>query len=304
MLTELKINPRPPFSFEQTIYSHGWVNLLPNSWDMESRAFSRVEQLQSGKVVLLTITGNTSVQKPEVFINVRSEKQLLEKDSKQIIHMVNHMLRIDEDLSGFYELCQKHGGRWLKALTGAGRLLRSPTLFEDVIKTICTTNIQWGGTKRMVNELVETFGASFPGNPERKAFPTAKSIAALGFEEFDRMVRLGYRSRYVHECAAASADGSLDLDGLQKSNLETSDLKKELLKIKGIGNYAAATLLMLLGHYDELPIDSVFKEFVSKKYFPGKKYSEKKALSIYRRWGNWKHLAYWFDLWQGLNEDI
>lgn len=304
MTIEFKINPRPPFSFEQTIYSHGWINLLPNSWDMETKIFSRVEQLQSGEVVLIKMHGNKSVTQPEVLINIQSERELSEKDRSEILHSVSHMLRIDEDLSGFYKLCKKHGGHWLNALNGAGRLLRSPSLFEDVIKTICTTNIQWGGTKRMVGELVSAFGAPFSEDPQLKAFPAAESIASVSFDEFDKRVRLGYRSSYVYECAVRVVDGTLDLGGIQNNKFASEDLKKELLKIKGIGNYAAATLMMLSGHYDELPVDSVFKEFVSKKYLPGKKYSEKKALAIYRRWESWKHLAYWFDLWQGLNEDV
>ena len=78
---------------------------------------------------------------------------------------------------------------------------------------------------------------------------------------------------------------------------------KKLLEIKGIGNYAAATLLMLLGRYDELPTDTVFRDFVSKKYFKGKSVVEKKAQSIYKSWGKWKYLAYWFELWEMYNEE-
>jgi len=92
------------------------------------------------------------------------------------------------------------------------------------------------------------------------------------------------------------SDGEIDLESLLDPEIPTSELKKKLLTIKGIGNYAAATMLMLLDHYDELPVDSVFKEFVSKKYFNGKKYSEKKAHKIYNKWGKWKYLAYWFDM--------
>ena len=47
------------------------------------------------------------------------------------------------------------------APAGIGRLLRSPTVFEDLVKVICTTNVQWGGTKRMVRELVDAFGLPF-----------------------------------------------------------------------------------------------------------------------------------------------
>jgi CBS domain-containing protein len=47
------------------------------------------------------------------------------------------MFRLDEDLSGFYALVQKDELSW--CALGAGRMLRAPTVFEDVVKTICSS---------------------------------------------------------------------------------------------------------------------------------------------------------------------
>jgi hypothetical protein len=44
------------------------------------------------------------------------------------------MFRLDEDLSGFYELVRDDDLAW--CALGAGRMLRAPTVFEDVVKTI------------------------------------------------------------------------------------------------------------------------------------------------------------------------
>jgi hypothetical protein len=44
------------------------------------------------------------------------------------------MFRLDEDLSGFYELVREDELAWYAL--GAGRMLRAPTVFEDVVKTI------------------------------------------------------------------------------------------------------------------------------------------------------------------------
>ena len=50
---------------------------------------------------------------------------------------VEHMFRLDEDLSGFYAVVSEDGElSW--CARGAGRMLRAPTVFEDVVKTICT----------------------------------------------------------------------------------------------------------------------------------------------------------------------
>lgn len=47
---------------------------------------------------------------------------------------VRHMFRLDEDLSSLYAACREDEQvRW--CADGAGRMLRGPTVFEDVIKT-------------------------------------------------------------------------------------------------------------------------------------------------------------------------
>ncbi len=42
-------------------------------------------------------------------------------------------------------------------------MLRSPSVFEDVVKTICTTNTAWSGTRKMTAALVDNLGVEAPG---------------------------------------------------------------------------------------------------------------------------------------------
>ena len=73
-----------------------------------------------------------------------------------------HVLRLDEDLSPFYAAAAGRSGAELGD-EGAGRMIRSPTVFEEVVKTICTTNCTWSATVRMVSSLVEELGEPGPG---------------------------------------------------------------------------------------------------------------------------------------------
>ncbi len=95
---------------------------------------------------------------------------------------VAHMFRLDEDLSGFYAICAADGELgW--CVDGAGRMLRAPTVFEDVVKTICTTNTSWSGTTKMTTALVENLGIEAPAagvrsRPRRRwRRPTSSSTA-------------------------------------------------------------------------------------------------------------------------------
>src|SRR5262249_11158505 len=137
----------------------------------------------------------------------------------------------------------------------AGRLMRSPTVFEDLVKTMCTTNCSWALTKKMLVNMVDLLGE--PSADGRKAFPTAAAMAAQSEKFYRDEIRAGYRSPYFIELAASVASGKLDPENWLHSDLPTSELKKELKKVKGVGDYAADNLLKLLGRYDGgLALDS------------------------------------------------
>jgi hypothetical protein len=53
---------------------------------------------------------------------------------QRLAETIARVFRLDEDLSGFYALVAEDDLAW--CATGAGRMLRAPTVFEDVVKTI------------------------------------------------------------------------------------------------------------------------------------------------------------------------
>lgn len=281
------------FDFSSTLTSHGWVVLPPNVYDKEAYSFSRAEALPGGQIARLTVSSGKANQ---VRILVESPGELLAPDKKYIKERVRHMLRLDEDYSGFYELCGARGGVWAGLACGKGRMLRLPSLFEDLVKVICTTNIQWGGTKRMARELVDAYGMPFEPQPELKTFPSPESIANDSLEAFKQKVNLGYRAAYIHGLSARVAEGSLDLDELAAASTPTAGIRKLLKGIKGIGDYAAASMLMLLGRYDEIPADTVFRDHMLKNHSTGDAFDLKQAQAFYADWGRWKALSYWFEM--------
>ncbi len=267
-----------PFDFAGTAYSHGWAVLAPNCWDNERLGLTRTERLGPDRVVHLDVTGTRSASGKRVRVDVTHEGELRPAERNVIRRSIRRMFRLDEDMGPFYSKCRQAGPRWHPASRGLGRLLCSPTVFEDTVKTICTTNVQWGGTKAMVGGLVRHLGEpgpltaqdwGEPGNAQPNSFPTPESIAA--------------------------ADGA---------TLGTEEIRRSLLEIRGVGPDAAARLLMLLGRYDHLAVDTVYRAFVSERYFAGRRPSDREAEEVYAGWGRWKYLGYWFDLWQGLDERV
>ncbi len=294
---EFTVETRPPFSLAAVVGSHGWVQLAPFSRDEGHGGLTRVERLESGRVVQM------AVGEVPGGAQVTVDGPLGEAERDELAGKVAWMLGLDQDLSGFYTLAR--GEPRLAHVEGRaqGRLLRGPTLFEDVVKTILTTNTTWASTIRMNGALVDLYGDPLPVDPARRAFPTPERIAATDEESLRSAARLGYRAPYVLALAQAVASGDLDLEALKTSDLPTADLRKRLLALKGVGGYAAANLLMILGRYDFVPVDSWAIKLVSHEWYGGEPVGQTQVEDAFERWGRWKGLAYWFWDWSYKESD-
>ena len=282
---------RQPFSLPAVVRSHGWIHLAPFSGEEDGSAFRYVTRLEEGEVVALHVT--------EIPGGVRAavDMALTAAQQDEISHQVSWMLGLDQDLSEFYAAVGAEPGLVHVVERAQGRLLRSPTLFEDTVKTILTTNTAWGGTIRMAERLVSTFGDPLPSAPAHYAFPTPERLAAADEEALRAGAGLGYRAPYVLALARAIASGELDLEAYKTSSLPTPELRQALLSIKGVGDYAAAHLLMLLGRYDWVPVDSWALKMVSQEWHGGEPVGRAEVDAAFERWGRWKGLAYWFWNW-------
>lgn len=288
---QIHLAARSPFSLQPVVLSHGWIRLMPFNEEPDHGGMSYIDRLSSGKVVELKVSEIPSG------VTVTTSGDLNPTEREEIAQKITWMLGLEQDFSAFYALAAQEPKLAHVVTKASGRLLRSPSLFEDVIKTILTTNTQWAATKRMCANLVNQFGASLPEDPERKAFPTPDSLAATDEATLRSETRLGYRAPYIIALAQQVASDQLDLEALKDSDLPTPELRKRLLAIKGVGAYAAANLLMLLGRYDDIPIDSWVFKMVSHEWHNGEPVGPAEVKAHFERWGEWKGLAYWMWDW-------
>jgi 3-methyladenine DNA glycosylase/8-oxoguanine DNA glycosylase len=288
---KLTLSARPPFSLSAIVGSHGWLRLAPFGEDDRTGGLTYVGQLESGRVVEMLI------QEAEGGVSVEVDSPLSEAEEAEVARQVEWMLGLGQDFSAFYALAREEPKLAHVEKRAQGRLLRSPTLFEDTVKTILTTNTSWAGTIRMVKALVSQFGAPLPADPTRHAFSTPDQLAATDQETLRSAAGLGYRAPYVLELARSVVSGTLDLEAFKTADIPTPQLRKELLAIKGVGEYAAANLLMLLGRYDFVPVDSWALKMVSHEWYGGEPIGRVEVEAAFEHWGEWKGLAYWFWDW-------
>ncbi len=291
---ELRGGGGEPVDWRRTLSSHGVASLPPNkidttAWTLEttlvadgSRARGvRMSQIRPG-VAAVFVGGMVDVM-----------------ESGLIMSTLRHVLRLDEDLSRFYERAVTDPDlAWVTK--GGGRMLRSPTVFEDVVKTICTTNCAWSATERMVGALVQHLGSADASG--RHAFPSPESMAEADDDFYREQVRAGYRGAYLKGLATQVAGGAIDLESLNDSELPDAEAEARLRALPGVGPYAAAHIMLTgLGRYGLLVLDSWTRPTFAR--LSGHKGSDRAIHRRFRKYGNYQGLAFWLYLTQQWLED-
>jgi 3-methyladenine DNA glycosylase/8-oxoguanine DNA glycosylase len=276
-----------PVDFKRTLASHGVASLPPSRIDEQEWTLEVTLPVAAGARTVRVTEGAGRTAVVEILGRAPGARS-----REAIVLALRHMFRLDEDLSAFYAAAADDPElAWVT--TGAGRMLRGPTVFEDVVKTICTTNVAWTGTVRIVTAIVDTLGAEAPGGAH--AFPAPAAMAAAGDDFYREVARAGYRGAYLRKLADDVASGVLDLEELNDPALPDAEVEERLLALPGVGPYAAAhVMLTSLGRYSRLVLDSWTRPTYAR--LRGRKTSDKTIARQFRRYGDFAGLAFWLTL--------
>jgi 3-methyladenine DNA glycosylase/8-oxoguanine DNA glycosylase len=281
-----------PVDLWRTMVSHGVASLPPADIDEEARTMHVTVPVAGAKPRTIEIRQG---RKGKARVDVLGPR-FGERTKTGIAASVRTILNLDEDLSPLYEVAATDPELvWITA--GAGRMARGATVFEDVVKTICTTNTTWSATQRMVGALVNELGEPSAGGHGR-SFPRPEAMAAAPEKFYRDVARAGYRGAYLRALAKSVTKGSLDLERLATASpeeLPDDDLAKLLLALPGVGPYAAAHIMMLIGRHSRLILDS----WTRPKYARvngGRKASDRQIERRFRRYGRYAGLAFWLYL--------
>ena len=295
-----------PVDLARTLSSHGFAELAPSSLDEASTTLSVTVRISGARPRRIRIgPGPASSRSRSASVDVLGPRAGPRVRAVALAGAA-HVLRLDHDLSGFYERIRDDPDlAW--ASRGAGRMLRSPTVFEDVVKTICTTNCAWGATVRMVNALVSSLGDPALGGdgPLTNAFPTPAAMATAPESFYRDVVRAGYRSPFLTSLARRVDSGEIDLEALGGGGELRSDdeLERMLLDLPGIGPYAAAHVMMTLGRSSRLILDSWTRPRYARLTGRSMPVSDATIVRRFRRYGEHAGLAFWLFLTQDWVED-
>ena len=280
-----------PVDFARTLLSHGVADLPPNTIAEDGSSLETVlEAAGAAWPLRLEQDGPERAR-----VRSMAGQPLPPAEVRPaLLSQLRQMLRLEEDLSSFYAVAASDPAlAW--AAAGAGRMLRSSTVFEDLVKTICTTNCAWSGTVRMVGALVRDLGIPVADKPELRTFPGPEALAAADESFYRQVARAGYRGAYLRAVALDVAEGRLDVESFDDPALSDDEVAERLLGIAGVGPYAVAHMMMLLGRYRRLILDS----WTRPKYrrVSGRpRVTDKGIERAFRRYGEFAGLAFWLTL--------
>ncbi len=275
-----------PVDLRRTLLSHGAVSLPPNVLRADGRALRTTLALPGLRPRTVDLTEATP---GTVAVRVHGPGQT-ESVREAVTASVRHLLALDHDLSGFYAVARTDPLlAW--AADGAGRMVRRQTVLEECVLSICTTNVAWSATVRMMTAIVEQLGAPAAGTA-LGAFPSAGALARAGEGFYRDVARAGYRAAYLHRLATLVAAREVEAERL----LDDPDdlvVGKGLQALPGIGPYAASHVLMVRGRGSELVLDSWTRPTYARLLGLDAPPPDAEIRARFASYGRWAGLAFW-----------
>jgi N-glycosylase/DNA lyase len=273
-----------PFDWQKLVFAHGWVFLAPYCWQEERQILLRPMRLAAGDNVRVAIAAHAQEGASRVCTSAMTNRPIPATDRSVLRAQIRRILQLDADFSNFHAVCAGDPVLGFVERCKCGGLLRGASAFEDVVKTVCTTNCDWRNTKRMCERLCLLDGDNFP---------TPEKVLALSEADLAKRTSCGYRAKTIRLVAKLTAEGKLRLDEWAREG-EFDRAKASLKEIWGIGPYALNHVLVLLGDYSAIPVDSEVLAYLRKVHFRGKEVSAIEAVKPYGRYGRYAFLAFKF----------
>ena len=264
-------------SLYDTVRSHGWVGLRPWVWDSDAQRLSRIELLESGQTVRVEV----AQESPPAISMSDGGDGTGTGELARVEPLVRRWLSLDWDPRPALDVASElDAGVATMLRNGGGRLLRGSTFYEDFVKTVCTIQINWAGTKRMVGALIDEIGGGF--------VPSPRKVIDAGEDVLREKARLGFRAKgLVESTESLIGRGLIDESGNGDGHRLTYE---ELIGLRGIGPYAASHLRMLLHDFSRIPIDSEVTRYCRDKLGLAPDEIE----PFFDRWGEYRFLGFRF----------
>ncbi|XP_035549448.1 uncharacterized protein LOC118349308 [Juglans regia] len=129
-------------------------------------------------------------------------------------------------------------------------------------------------------------------------FPSSRELVSLDEYFLEKHCNLGYRAKRILQLAKHVESGKLDLQKFEKESNRVSaqEVFVKLKRIKGFGPFACANLMMSMGFYEMVPMDSETRRHLQQVHGREKENVKESIKDLYNKYAPFQSLAYWFEL--------
>jgi DNA-3-methyladenine glycosylase II len=288
------ISPTPPFNFDlsASIFSSG---------NKQFRKYENGKLWQvikvDHKLILVIMQSSGTVEKPEMSIDMISNKGLSNVDREMAGEVISHLFNLKLDLELFYTHVRndKIMSRLSQQLRGL-KNLTTPTIFEALVSSIIEQQISSIAARSIKGNVIKTFGENLKVNNEiYYAFPAPKRLAQAKIEQLRKCGLSLKKTQYVLDISSSILERRLNLDKFLEYE-DANEIIRELDRIPGIGIWTAElTMLRGMQRLDVIPADDLnLRRCVSHYYYEDKQIHGEDVRRIAERWGKWKGLASYY----------
>ncbi len=233
----------PPYSFELTVQKPaGWSWGTPDEVYEKGTFWTAIRFRDRLTGVKLWSLG--SVERPRIGCAVYANKPFTPAEERDVETLLAHALRIEEDLTPFYEMAAKDTilAPVVEELRGM-RTLTWPDVFPALILAVTLQMAPLARSTQMMELLRTHYGEDAVFDRRRiRYWPSPRRIARAPVEELMAKAKLGYRAKNLKSIAESLEAGFPGAEEL--SLLPAEEAREKLMELRGIGPYAAAIVVM------------------------------------------------------------
>jgi DNA-3-methyladenine glycosylase II len=291
----------PPYDFQASTHSHRYKKYHFDHYDRTNGSYKRAFEF-AGDLFVAEIMGKGSVDRPELTLKVFGKK-VNDGAMGFIMEQIRKQFLTQTDIKPFYKklakdkvihsLCKRYYGlkpNW------------PGDLFECITRCIISQQINVTFADKVEMNYVRKFGKSILHNGDTFfVYPDAKTVSEIRKKDLLKIQFSERKAEYLIDLARGVVKNQISLQAIE--NLSAEDFRKEITRIRGIGDWTAECCLMHLGHRKVLPRGDIgLHQAIRLFYKLDKNVAVDKLLKVTDAWAGWESFATYY-LWHALTDE-
>jgi 3-methyladenine DNA glycosylase/8-oxoguanine DNA glycosylase len=303
---EVELWPTAPFHFDGTVHKPSYFPTPDNAWQTGTYWWT----LRLGNALYgLKLHDMGSVDAPRLTLTIFSDHEPGPDQIAAVTAQVACDLALYVDLSEFNALLE--GDELMRPVLQRWRGTRASggPLYEMLVICVVLQNAVVRRSIQMMQNLLHAYGTLLHFDSRSLYGYWPPTVLDTAPEEDLRALKVGYRAKALKRISSPFARGEINVQGLR--SLASAELKRELLKLYGIGAQSVWYVMFGVFHrYDAFEYISPWEQKIYSRLLfdeplvPG----EQILAEVERRWGRWKMLAanYLFEdlFWRNQHEPV